>query len=696
MPPLKGITSMTRLFRSHFLTKGISRSFLLYSLLAAFALSQFAFAQAPTVTSVVPNIGPTAGNRKVTINGTNFVNNSLVVKFGGVAATSVTFVSATQLTAVTPAHAGGKVDVSVSDSNGNGDLPNAYTYTAGPVVFTVSPNSGAPAGGNVVKLLGANLKPVNQVMFGSSAATIQTTSPGEVDVVAPSGAGTTNVTVQSPKGKYTVVNGYKYVMSITTKGMDDSYNNFPYSNTLKSIGGKTPLTWTLTSGSLPAGLQLSASTGTIAGTPNDQINTFTANFKLVDSSTPPQSSTLQVSFNNLYGFQPNPIPSTFFGMTIYNQTGVYPSVPIGYLGKGDGTTWPFIEQTQGVFNWTALDQYVALAQKNGLSFYWTNANIPKWAAADPTTCTFYKGTHIYACTSMVSNIQYLDDFINALVQRYKGQITMYELWNEPNVPNVFTGSVAQMVELTQHVYNDVRAGDPNALIASPSSTSAIYLQNFFQQGGPTGVDLIDIHGYPDVGSNDVPEAIVGFKSVNIKVTLAQMNLGLENKPIWDSENSWGGPKANPDPDYRASFVARSLLEHWSVGIPQSFWYGWDEPVWGTLWTPTGGITPAGTAYGVVEGWMSGATMPYPCTENGGTVWKATYTCDLTRSGGYQARAVFDTTQTCKSGVCTTSSYTPDPKYIQYRDITGALFPISPGQTVQIGLKPILLENMTPP
>jgi hypothetical protein len=220
------------------------------------------------------------------------------------------------------------------------------------------------------------------------------------------------------------------------------------------------------------------------------------------------------------------------------------------------------------------------------------------------------------------------------------------------------------------------------------------LLSYFQQGGPRGVDLIDLHGYPDVTVNDVPEAIVGFKSVNPKINMA--SIGLQKKSIWDSENSWGGPLANQDPDYRASFVARSLLEHWSVGLRRAFWYGWDEPVWGTLWTPTLGITPAGTAYGVVEGWMLGAAMPYPCTENGGTVFKATYTCDLTRTGGYQARAVFDTTQTCKNGVCTTSSYTPDLKYIQYRDITGAVYPISPpGETLQIGLKPILLENQNP-
>ena len=54
--------------------------------------------------------GPTAGGNTVTINGTNFLAGARV-KFGATASASVTFVSATQLKAVAPAHAAGTVDV---------------------------------------------------------------------------------------------------------------------------------------------------------------------------------------------------------------------------------------------------------------------------------------------------------------------------------------------------------------------------------------------------------------------------------------------------------------------------------------------------------------------------------------------------------------------------------------------------------
>ncbi len=57
---------------------------------------------APTVTSVSPNSGTTAGGTAVTITGTNFATGATVT-FGGTAATNVVVASSTSITATTPA-----------------------------------------------------------------------------------------------------------------------------------------------------------------------------------------------------------------------------------------------------------------------------------------------------------------------------------------------------------------------------------------------------------------------------------------------------------------------------------------------------------------------------------------------------------------------------------------------------------------
>jgi hypothetical protein len=81
-----------------------------------------------TVTSVSPVGGTIAGGSAVTINGTGF-NAGATVTFGGSAATNVVVVSSIKITARTPAHAAGAVNVTVTNTNTtNGTLTNGYLY----------------------------------------------------------------------------------------------------------------------------------------------------------------------------------------------------------------------------------------------------------------------------------------------------------------------------------------------------------------------------------------------------------------------------------------------------------------------------------------------------------------------------------------------------------------------------------------
>jgi acid phosphatase len=84
---------------------------------------------APIPTAITPNSGTTAGGTAVTIRGTGFVSGA-TVSFGGVAATNVTVVGSTTITATAPAHAAGAVNVTISNPNSQtGTLTNGFTYT---------------------------------------------------------------------------------------------------------------------------------------------------------------------------------------------------------------------------------------------------------------------------------------------------------------------------------------------------------------------------------------------------------------------------------------------------------------------------------------------------------------------------------------------------------------------------------------
>ncbi len=76
-----------------------------------------------------PNSGPAAGYANVTITGVNLAGTTNIT-FDGIDAIGFSVVSNTTLTAVTPPHAIGSVDVILEITSGNKESSNAYTYVA--------------------------------------------------------------------------------------------------------------------------------------------------------------------------------------------------------------------------------------------------------------------------------------------------------------------------------------------------------------------------------------------------------------------------------------------------------------------------------------------------------------------------------------------------------------------------------------
>jgi hypothetical protein len=75
-------------------------------------------------------------------------------------------------------------------------------------------------------------------------------------------------------------------LTITTTSLPNGQVNTAYSTTLAATGGTTPYTWSLTSGTVPAGLTLNAATGAITGTPTAPVTSTPLTFKVTDSSNP--------------------------------------------------------------------------------------------------------------------------------------------------------------------------------------------------------------------------------------------------------------------------------------------------------------------------------------------------------------------------------------------------------------------------
>ncbi|MCD9087349.1 Ig-like domain-containing protein [Stenotrophomonas sp. SY1] len=201
-------------------------------------INMTAAAAVPTVTSVAPNSGPSAGGTSVTITGTGFTG-ATAVRFGATNAGSVIVNSATSITATSPAGSG-IVDITVTTLNGTSvtSAADRFTYIApGPIVTSVSPNAGPSSGGTSVTIGGANLSDATSVKFGTEIGTITANSATSITATSPPGSGTVNVTVATAGGTGTLTGAFTYVVPVPTVTSVAPNSGPPAGGTSVTIGG---------------------------------------------------------------------------------------------------------------------------------------------------------------------------------------------------------------------------------------------------------------------------------------------------------------------------------------------------------------------------------------------------------------------------------------------------------------------------
>ncbi len=166
----------------------------------------------PSVLGVDPGFGSSVGGTRVVVRGSGFVEGASV-EFGGVVAGSVDVVSESELTAVTPAHAVGPVEVVVADGDGVSMGGATFTYVPPPLPPVVVGGSG---------LIGSSGVLSSQVGM-LPAPTLGTTGnlapvSGKVLVKLPGSAGFVVLTGIREVPFGTIINAINGEVTVTTVG----------------------------------------------------------------------------------------------------------------------------------------------------------------------------------------------------------------------------------------------------------------------------------------------------------------------------------------------------------------------------------------------------------------------------------------------------------------------------------------------
>jgi hypothetical protein len=323
-----------------------------------------------------------------------------------------------------------------------------------------------------------------------------------------------------------------------------------------------------------------------------------------------------------------------------------------------GTTWPDIEPTATTWNWEPLDDVVTRAHANGTQVTLVLGLSPSYAATTPTDAP---------------NVAMYKAYLTAVMKHYSKKkwgyrgIAAYQVWNEVNISTFWSGTNAQIVNLTKAAYDVRNTVDPGALIVAPAMVTRL---KFEQKGLATFyaskvaathqpvwkyIDAISVNLYP---LQTMPTAGGGTRASTPEDSMALLQTvrGLlkhakvpASKPIWNTEVNYGlgsGLAATPIPDSRqVANVMRTYLLNAAQGVQQVDWYAYDMgelPGGGTLGDtlmtdptnrPAGILTPGGLAFTRIESWMKGTLIGTrtkgPCT----TDRHGTYTCEVKYAHG---------------------------------------------------------------
>jgi hypothetical protein len=124
-------------------------------------------------------------------------------------------------------------------------------------------------------------------------------------------------------------------LAVSTTKLATGYLNIAYSATLAATGGtSTGYTWTITVGTLPAGLSLASATGIISGKPTVK-GSSTATFKVADSLGHTASASLAIAVNADLS-----IATTKLSLGYVNSK--YSVTLVSAGGSGTGNTWSLL------------------------------------------------------------------------------------------------------------------------------------------------------------------------------------------------------------------------------------------------------------------------------------------------------------------------------------------------------------------
>lgn len=270
--------------------------------------------------------------------------------------------------------------------------------------------------------------------------------------------------------------------------------------------------------------------------------------------------------------------------------------------------WVSMEPTKGQYNWAIADGLVAMAVKHQLNVFATLAYAPNWAASSvqPNDRSGPKDPADWS------------RFVQAVVNRYKGKISHWGIWNEPNLTHFlwFADSTPRAQRIQTYVQTillpgsqAVKAADPDAVVVAldlahlggssfenKAHAWQPWLEEVLKQAKNV-IDVISHHTYQSDYTRTLDGSVWPWEYPSFLATVQAQ--GATQKPIWITEIGWKTneiSEANQATEYTKMLDAMLGRTWWKRVFPYELRDDANIPEkWGIV-RPDWQRKPAWTAY----------------------------------------------------------------------------------------------------
>jgi hypothetical protein len=234
--------------------------------------------------------------------------------------------------------------------------------------------------------------------------------------------------------------------------------------------------------------------------------------------------------------------------------------------------WAAIETSPERYDWRLYDRLIAAAEARGLQVLAIIAYTPKWATDGPELSGRPRDPILWR------------RFVTRAVERYRGRVEAWEVWNEPNLPHFWAGARRQYLdEILRPGAEAIRATDPLAKVAGPglahleSRDWHFWLLDVLEEAGGS-LDVVTHHAYDRDGHGDLTRKLDAstpfaddpdfWRAVPPSVREVVKLAGARGKPFWLTETGWESSEAG-EAAQAANY--RGFLATWFGGARSRDW-----------------------------------------------------------------------------------------------------------------------------